>query len=113
MSSWPCSTRGCELPGGHPGDCSELPIPRFPPPPVEFREPLREAVNVDDLMQRDKLELPLRKIRADAVLDKNTIEHWNRMHPDEDAIDASWCDRIIAWCDGTGPMPTLDEVADA
>ena len=66
---------------------------------------LREAVNVADLKRRDKLLLTIRKIRAAAVLDKNTIEHWNREHPTEPPLDSAWCDEVIAWCDGKGPLP--------
>jgi hypothetical protein len=71
----------------------------------EPRMRLREAVNVDDLKQRDKLVRRTRKIRADAVLDKSTCEHWNRLHPDEPPISTAFEDAVIAWCDGKGPMP--------
>lgn len=66
---------------------------------------LREPVNVPDALARDRIVRRLRKIRAAAVLDKNTIEHWNREHPNEEPLDASWCDDVIAWCDGKGPLP--------
>lgn len=71
--------------------------------------PLREAFNVDDLKSRDKLVRRLRKLRADAVLDKNTEEHWNRTHPDERPIDTTFWDKMIAFCDGAGPMPIQDD----
>jgi hypothetical protein len=69
---------------------------------------LREAVNVDDLKQRDKIVRRFRKIRAEAVLDKNTYEHWNSLHPDEKPLDLAFFDEVIAWCDsgGEGPVPT-------
>lgn len=66
---------------------------------------LREAVNVDDLKQRDRLVRRLKKIRADAVLDKGTLLHWNRLHPDETQFSTAFEDAVIAWCDGKGPMP--------
>lgn len=68
---------------------------------------LREAVDVEDFMQREKLVARARKIRADAVLDKRAIEYWNRHHPDEQPISTAFEDALIAWCDGKGPMPTL------
>jgi hypothetical protein len=77
----------------------------------DTRLQLREAVNVDDLKARDRLVRRFRKLRADAVLDKNTYEHWNRAHPDAKPIDTSWCDEIIAWCDGRGPLPQCAKVA--
>jgi acyl carrier protein phosphodiesterase len=67
----------------------------------------REPVNVPDALARDRLVRRFAKIRADAVIDKNTIEHWNRMHPDEEPLDAAFEDSVIAWCDGKGPLPTL------
>lgn len=68
----------------------------------------REPVDVPDLLERDKLVHRLRKIRKEAVLDKNTFEHWNRTHPEETPLDTSFWDEVIAWCDsdGTGPFPT-------
>lgn len=66
---------------------------------------LREAVNVEDLKARDRLVRRLRKIRHGAVLDKNTYEYWNRLHPNEPPIGTSFEDAVIAWCDGKGPMP--------
>lgn len=66
---------------------------------------LREAVNVADLKRRDALVRRIRQLREEAVLDKNTIEYWNAHHPDESPIDSSWCDEVIAWCDGKGPLP--------
>ena len=71
----------------------------------ETRLPLREAINVDDLKARDRLVRKLAKLRADTILDKSTIEHWNRLHPDE-LISTEFEDAVIAWCDGRGPMPT-------
>lgn len=69
------------------------------------RPVLREAVNVRDLKRRDALVRKTLRIRAEAVLDKNTIEHWNRTHPTESPIDSTWCDEVIAWCDQKGPLP--------
>ena len=71
------------------------------------REPLklREAVNVPDFITRETLVARLRDIRSGAVLDKLTIEHWNRMNPDQPTIDTTFEDAVIAWCDGKGPMP--------
>lgn len=68
---------------------------------------LREAVNVPDLKKRDAIVRQIRRIRADAVLDKNTIEWYNanRLPAGEAPLDSSWCDEIIAWCDGKGPLP--------
>lgn len=68
---------------------------------------LRDAVNVSDLKRRDKIVREIRRIRANAVLDKNTFEHINRIHPDWKPIDTSFEQAIIAWCDGKGPMPSV------
>jgi hypothetical protein len=67
---------------------------------------LREPVDVTDALARDRLVKRLRKMRANAVLDKNTIEWYNqsRLPPGEQPLDSSWCDEVIAWCDG-GPLP--------
>ena len=70
------------------------------------RPKLREPVNVADALARDRLVRRTKRIREEAVLDKNTIDRWNRMHPDEQPIDSGWCDEIIAWCDGKGPFPS-------
>ena len=67
---------------------------------------LREPVNVADALARDRLVRRLKRIRASAVLDKNTFERWNVQHPNEEPLDTSWCDEIIAWCDGVGPLPS-------
>lgn len=69
-------------------------------------EPLREAVNVADALQRDRLVRRAQKVRADAVLAKADIEHWNRTHADEKQFDTALEDAIIAYCAGAGPMPT-------
>ena len=66
---------------------------------------LREARNVEDVKRRDRIVRGIKKIRAGAVLDKNTYEYWNRLHPDEPQIDTTFEDQVIAWCDGLGPMP--------
>ncbi len=47
----------------------------------------REPVNVPDALQRDHLVRRFQKMRAEAVLDKSTYEHWNRTHPDETPLD--------------------------
>ena len=67
----------------------------------------RVAENVADELERDRLVRRIQKLRADAVLDKNTIEHWNRTHPTERPMDTAFEDAMIAWCDGKGPFPTL------
>lgn len=66
---------------------------------------LAEAANVGELKQRDRFVRRVRKIRAGVVLDKNTIEHWNRVHPNERPISTTFEDQVIAWCDGNGPLP--------
>lgn len=76
----------------------------------EERLELREAVNVPDLKERDRLVRRIRKMRADAVLDKNTLEYWNRRHPHERQFSTAFEDKMIAWCDGKGPMPTKDNI---
>lgn len=67
---------------------------------------LRPGVDVPDEIKRDRLAKRVRRLRADAVLDKNTREYWNRMHPDEEQFDTITEDAIIAWCDGRGPLPS-------
>lgn len=88
--------------------CEEHALHRFwrTTPVSLLLPPLREAVNVADLKKRDRLIRRRRKIRADAVLEKNTIEYWNRQHPTESRISTAFEDALIAWCDGRGPMPT-------
>jgi hypothetical protein len=76
----------------------------------QFREPLREPFNVEDAKARDRLIRRFKKIRADAVLDKNTWEYINRTRPDLPPIDTTFEDKIIAWCDGKGPMPTREDI---
>lgn len=66
---------------------------------------LREPVNVRDALARDRIVRRIQRLRAEAVLEKNTHERWNRQHPEEPPFDTSWCDEIIAWCDGKGPLP--------
>lgn len=73
--------------------------------------PLRDPRNVTEALQRDALVRRVKKIRDDAVLDRNTIKRWNRMNPDKNPISTEFEDQMIAWCDGKGPMPT--EVPDA
>lgn len=70
----------------------------------DTRLKLREAVNVADLKKRDAIVRRANRIRAEAALSKNTIEYYNRHHPEEVPIDSSWCDEVIAWCDGKGPL---------
>lgn len=70
---------------------------------------MREAVNVDDLKERDKLVRRLRKARAEVVLDLNTWEHWNRTHPDQTPIDTTFERAMIAYYDGEGPMPAIPD----
>ena len=50
------------------------------------------------------------KFRADAVQAKHDVEHWNSINPDEKPISTTFEDAVIAWCDGTGPEPTLADV---
>lgn len=76
----------------------------------EFK--LREAVNVDDLKERDRLVRRNMRIRAEAVQSKIDLEFWNRAHPDLPPFDTSWEDSVIAWCDGKGPMPVAPPSAD-
>jgi hypothetical protein len=70
---------------------------------------LREAVNVADLKQRDALVRRVKKMRADAVLGKATIEWFNahRLQPGEAPISTDYEVAVIAWCDGKGPFPTI------
>lgn len=72
---------------------------------------LREARNVGELKARDLLVRRVKKIRDDAVLDKNTWEHWNRLHPNEPQVDTAFEDAVIAWCDGNGPLPEAPPVS--
>ena len=72
--------------------------------PPEFLR-LRDAVNVPDELERDDIVRRIRRARALAVQNKNDIEHWNRTHPNEPAIDTTDEDELIAYCDGVGPMP--------
>lgn len=65
---------------------------------------LREAVNVAELKASDRLVRRVKRIRAEAERDLNTIEFWNKHHPDE-VISADFERAVIAWCDGTGPFP--------
>lgn len=66
---------------------------------------LREAVNVDDLKERDKLVRRYRRARALAAQNVADAEHWNRTHPNEPPLDMTTEREIIAWVDGVGPMP--------
>lgn len=66
------------------------------------RVPLREPVNVPDLLARDRIVLRLKAIYAEAVQSKRDAEHWNRAHPDQAALDTSLFDEVIAWCAATG-----------
>lgn len=76
----------------------------------EFLKPLREAVNVDDFLERENLVERRAKMRADAVIEKHTIEHWNRAHPNEPPISTAFEEKVIAWLDGKGPAPTMEDV---
>jgi hypothetical protein len=68
---------------------------------------LREAVNVPDLKERDALVRRMRETRSAAARHLDAIEQWNRAHPDEEPIAASFERAIIDWCDGKGSLPTL------
>lgn len=68
---------------------------------------LREAVNVEDLKERDKLVRRLRAIRSAAIQGKADLEHWNRLHPNDTPISVAYEDAVIAWCDG---KISLDQV---
>ena len=74
------------------------------PDPTKRLE-LREAVNVLDAMKRDRIVRRLRKIRREAVQSRVDIEYWNAVHPDEPPIATTFEDQVIAWYDGTGPLP--------
>lgn len=69
-------------------------------------EPLREAVNVPDAIERDRVIRGFRRARAHAAELKSDIEKWNRENPNEKPFDTAMEDAIIAYCDGAGPMPT-------
>lgn len=73
----------------------------------ETRSPLnlREPQNVRDVMQNDGFVRRLRVIRKEVVQMKTDMEHWNDANPDEEPMSTDWEDRMIAWCDGKGPMP--------
>lgn len=68
---------------------------------------LNEAINVPGAQARDRLVRRMRALREEAVIEKNTIQYWNRTHPDEQPIDTAFEDSVIAWCDGEGPLPTM------
>ncbi len=68
---------------------------------------LREAFNVADLKRRDRLVRQILRIRHDAVIEKNALEHWNRTHPDSEPRSTTYEESVIAWCDGTGPLPKV------
>ena len=72
---------------------------------------LREAVNVDDLKEREKLLARLGWLRIEVQLNLNTIVYWNRTHPDETPIGTEFERAILDFIDGKGPMPTLPESA--
>lgn len=72
----------------------------------EFSPKLREAVNVPDFMERERLVARRLELRAEVQLDLNTIEHWNRLHPDE-PLDANVHHAMLDYLDGKGPMPEL------
>lgn len=73
----------------------------------DTRLTLREAVNVPDLKKRDAIVRRIKRIRAEAELERNTIDWYNRnrLPVGEQPLDSSWCDEVIAWCDGNGPLP--------
>lgn len=69
----------------------------------------KEAVNVVRFKQREKLLARLRKLRAAVVLDINTIEYWNKTHPEEIPISTDFEYAVLAFYDGKGPMPMVPE----
>jgi hypothetical protein len=71
----------------------------------DYREPLREPLNVPDAMKRDAIIRRFRHARSNAAQLKADIEDWNRNHPDQKPIDTALEDAIIAYCDGKGPWP--------
>lgn len=75
-----------------------------------YREPLREPVNVPDALARDRIVSRFAKIRANAVQTKRDIEHWNTTNPDQEPIATVFEDKIIDWCDGKGPEPSMADV---
>jgi len=72
----------------------------------DFREPLREAVNVPDEIERDRIIRRFQRTRAYAASLKADVEDWNRRNPDKKPFDTCVEDAIIAFCDGKGPFPT-------
>ena len=71
--------------------------------------PLREAMNVAEELERDALIRRKVLLRRDALLDKHTIERWNRRNPTEVPFSTAFEDAVIAWCDGKGPMPNAED----
>jgi hypothetical protein len=69
---------------------------------------LREGVNVRDFMEREKLVRRLRKMREEAVLDRNTILHLNRTRGWN--FSTEFEDTVIAFCDGRA---SIEDVAAA
>lgn len=68
--------------------------------------PLREAVNVPDALERDRIVRRFKKSREIFVGIKNDIEHWNRTHPNEAPLGTEVEDAFIAYLDGKAPYPT-------
>jgi hypothetical protein len=68
---------------------------------------LREAVNVPEALERDRLVRRRLRGRAEVAQCKVDVEHWNRTHPNETPLDTTFEDAMIAWYDGRGPMPEL------
>lgn len=71
----------------------------------DYRQPLREPVNVSDAIERDRIIRRFRRARANAAQLKADIEAWNDANPHEKPIDTEVEDAIIAYCDGKGPWP--------
>lgn len=78
-----------------------------------YRQALREPVNVEDALERDRIERRFRQIRANAVQAKRDIEYWNNLHPNEKPVGTAFEDAVIAWCDFKGPEPTMADVENS
>lgn len=74
---------------------------------LDTRLMLREARDVPETLHRDAIVRRIAELRASVALDINTIDHWNRTHPEEVPISTEFERSVIEWCDGKGPMPQL------
>lgn len=67
---------------------------------------LPEARNVAGFTAREALLRRIHNLRRQIQIDVNTIEHWNRLHPDE-PISADFERAMLDYIDGNGPMPEV------